>query len=197
MTISESEKEFEAQCERYRKWIIKISAEQLTHPVLTVWFTDLSDHDTDKFIVTASNQIMGTNKLDTLIQYLKDHTKELPDPLHTLTWLSKIESLPYCNPYHQNLSIIEYALSEGRFNKKSILETVNFINLYNDYAHQLEDEELLMLSSSKEVRELWDFAYDEIIWKEIGTREELSAVRIPSFETNFDHLNVSKRLSPY
>ncbi len=60
-----------------------------------------------------------------------------------------------------NIDLIENALDGGGFDKASINESVNFINLFNDLAYQLEDEVLFELSRKRQIRDLWDFGYDE------------------------------------
>ncbi|MEQ9099775.1 MAG: hypothetical protein RIF36_18125 [Imperialibacter sp.] len=52
---------------------------------------------------------------------------------------------------------------------------------------------MLALSSKQEVRDLWEFGYNEIFWKEFGKNEELASVRIP--QLSIDHEALSSALN--
>ena len=168
--------------------LIRIISQQLSEPVLIVWLTDQSDNDIDKMVLTKSNKIAGAVHHTKLFEYLYENKDVLPDPVNTLTWLNEVSNLDSIAVTEFNIHHIEISLSGAGFNKISINESINFINLFRDLALQLKDKPFYKLSRKREIKELWEFGYNEIFWKEFGTGEELAAVRIPPLLINFDRL---------
>lgn len=188
MTIDPSEQIFYDKSQIYQKWVIRIISQQLTEPVLIVWLTDLNDNEIDKMVLTKSNKIAGAIHHTKLFDYLFENKAVLPDPVNTLTWMDEVFNLDSISVTDFNINLIENSLSGVGFNKISINESINFINLFRDLALQLNDKALYKLSRQKEVKQLWEFGYDEIFWKEFGSGEEIPAVRIPPLPINFDRL---------
>lgn len=184
--------EYEEKCHLYWKWLTNINSRRLNRPVYFVWLTDqtedvtyMSDINPDKLILTKGKKVVGAYDYLKLFQYLNEHKNELPDPINTLTWLDEVNGLDPTPVTEYCLDIIEDSLNGSGFNKASIYESINFINLYNDLADQLEDDDdFYNLSRKKDIRKLWEFGYDEIFWKEWG-HEELPAVSIPKFTANY------------
>ena len=103
------------------------------------------------------------------------------DPVNTITWLNEVSGLDAISVTDNNIDLIENALDGGGFDKASINESINFINLFNDLAYQLEDEGLFELSRRRQIRDLWNFGYDEIFWKEWGHEEVPGSKNPPIF----------------
>jgi hypothetical protein len=190
MAIDPSEQIFYDKSQIYQKWLIRIISQQLTEPVLIVWLTDLSDKEIDKMVLTKSNRIAGAIHHTKLFEYLFEDKGVLPDPVNTLTWMDEVSNLDSISVTNFNINHIENSLSGVGFNKISINESINFINLFRDLALQLNDKVLYRLSRKKEIMQLWEFGYDEIFWKEFGSGEEIPSVRIPPLPINFDRLKI-------
>lgn len=192
MSKEESEQLFYDKGQTYWKWLLSINTRRLPRPVFFIWMTDktadeMAD-DIDKLILTKTHQIVGAYDHLKLFQYLRDHKEELPDPVNTITWLNEVSVLDAISVSEHDIYLIEDALEGGGFNKASVNESINFINLFNDLAYQLEDDGLFEISRKRQIRDLWNFGYDNIFWKEWG-HEEIPAVRIPQFSTNHKLLN--------
>ena len=180
---------FEYKCRTYKKWLVRISSQRLIKPVLIVWLTDVSDHNNDKMILTKSNRVVGATQHKSLFRYLSENKRRLPDSMNTITWLNEVKDSNFISATDYNITLIEESLRRRMFNEVSVYEAINFTNLFNDLAEQLSDDAFSRLSDKKEIRELWEFGYNEIFWKEYGSREELSALRISPFSTNYELLD--------
>ncbi|WP_162344151.1 hypothetical protein [Cyclobacterium salsum] len=182
--MSESEQIFYDKSQIYWKWILKIYSRKLGTPVHIIWMTDKTDDCIDKMVLTKTNQIVGAFDHTLLFQYLKNHKIEIPDPVNTFTWLNEVEGLTTISITKYDVGHIERSLDIGEFTKASVYQCVDFINLFTDYANQVDENSLYDLRYSRQVVDLWNFGNFEIFWKEWG-QEELPAVKIPPLRTNF------------
>lgn len=179
---------FEDICEKYRTWVIRISSNSLSTPVFLIWLTDTTDEDEDKLVVNSLNKIIASDNFDHLVEEALKIKSTLPDPVNTLTWLHDVQGLE-CTPTNYELESIEESMSSTAFNKKSINEAVNFINLCGDFDEQTGDQEIRTLRNRPNIKRLWDYGYDEIFWKEFGSKEEIEPMRLPELQTNPELLN--------
>ncbi|WOK07751.1 hypothetical protein RT717_03820 [Imperialibacter roseus] len=189
MTDDKLRQSFEAKCQTYQKWFIQLESWRLAKPLILAWITDRTDNDADKLIVDKNNQVVAAYDHRQLIRFFKDNKSILPDSLNTISWTNDIERFEKAYPTIYNIIAIESSLKSNGFSKASVYESINFINLFNDLADQLDDPQLRSLSDKQEVRNLWDFGYNEIFWKEFGEQEELASVSIPQFQTDYNVLS--------
>ncbi|WP_416864769.1 MAG: hypothetical protein ACMVP2_19765 [Imperialibacter sp.] len=191
MTDDKLRQSFEAKCQTYQKWFIQIELRRLAKPLILVWITDRTDNDTDKLIVDKNNQVVAAHDHRQLIHFLKDNKSILPDSLNTISWTNDIERFEKAYPTIYDIIAIEASLKSNGFTKASVYESINFINLFNDLADQLDDLQLRSLTNKQAVRNLWDFGYNEIVWKEFGEDEELPSVSISQFPTDYNALSAA------
>lgn len=182
--MSESEQIFYDKSQIYWKWILKIYSRKLGIPVHIIWMTDKTDDYIDKMVLTKTNQIVGAFDYTLLFQYLKNHKNEIPDPVNTFTWLNEVEDLTTISITKFDVDQIERSLDRREFTKASVYQCVDFINLFTDYADQVDDNALYDIRNSRQIVDLWNFGNLEIFRKEWG-QEELPAVKIPPLRTNF------------
>ena len=182
--MNESERTFYEKGQIYWKWIHKIYSCRLSTPVHIIWLTDKGDDCIDKFVLTKTNQIVGAFDHTLLFQYLKDHKNEIPDPVNTFTWLNEVEGLKTISFTKYDVGQIERSLDSSEFTKASVYQCVDFINLFTDFAKQVDDDTLYDIRYSRQIVDLWNFGNFEIFWKEWG-QEQLPAVKIPPLTTNF------------
>lgn len=193
MNLKESEELYQEICARYCKWLIRIHSRRLSKPVFIAWLTDKTINESqtydnpDKLVLTRAGRIVGAYDYRTLLKYLAKHKKSLPDPVNFITWLNEVSGLEVVSPTDHLLEIIEQALDGAGFNKATIYMSLDFINLFRDYADMLEDDEPYYLARTRQVHELREFAYD-IFWQEWGY-DEVPAIRIPPLITNYKLLN--------
>ncbi|MEQ9468434.1 MAG: hypothetical protein RLN88_13550 [Ekhidna sp.] len=178
---------FDDICQQYLTWVIRISSNSLAQPVFVIWLTDSTDQDQDKFMVNQQNRIIATEDYETLMEEIIKVKPILPDPVNTLTWLNKVRELE-CSSTLFELEILEDSIQTKTFNKRTITEAINFINLCGDFDEQTGDLEIRTLRNKPNLRQLWEYGYDEIIWKEIGSNEQVEPVRLPELRTNSEQL---------
>jgi hypothetical protein len=191
--MGESNQLFEDKCQIYWKWIMKLVSKRLAKPVYFIWINDKTDDGNTKMILNKSQRIVGAYDYRLLYAYLEDHKRDIPDPVNTFTWLNEVRDFKEIAVTAYHADRIEDALDTKSFTKAIMYECLNFINLFTDLADQVNDDSLFELSDSRQVRDLWKFVSYEIFWKEWG-HEELPAVKIPPFETNFTLLNKRMKL---
>lgn len=193
MNLEESEELYKETCARYFKWLIRIHSRRLHKPVFITWLTDktidesLPYDNTDKLVLTRMSRIVGAYDHRILLKYLAKHKKSLPDPVNFITWLNEVSDMEVISASDYRLEVIEQALEGAGFNKAAIYMSLDFINLFRDYADMLEDDEPYYLARTRQIDDLSKFAYD-IFWQEWG-HDEVPAIRIPPLITNFKLLN--------
>jgi hypothetical protein len=178
---------FDNICQQHLTWVIRISSNSFAQPVFVIWLTDSTDQDRDKFVVNQQNRIIATDDYETLMEESMKVKPILPDPVNTLTWLSKVRELE-CSPTLFEFEILEDSIQTKTFNKRTITEAINFTNLCGDFDEQTGDLEIRTLRNKPNLRQLWEYGYDEIIWKEIGSNEQVEPVRLPELRTNSEQL---------
>ena len=179
---------FEDICEKYQTWLIRIISNSLSAPVLIIWLTDSTDQNEDKLVINSQNKIIGSENFHTLIEEALKIKSMLPDPINTLTWLNHVKGLEYIATDYELISI-EESIQSKTFNKRSINEAVNFINLCGDFDEQTSDHGIRTLRKKPNVKSLWEYGYDEIFWKEFGSNREIEPMRLPKLQANPELLN--------
>lgn len=167
---------------------MKLSSRRLDRPVYFIWMNDKTDDRNTKMVLNKSHHIVGAYDYRLLYTYLDNHKRDIPDPVNTFTWLNEVRDLKEIAVTAYHADLIEDALDTKCFTKAIMYKSMNFINLFTDLAEQVNDDSLFELSDKRQVRDLWKFASFRIFWREWG-QEELPAVKIPPFETNFTLLN--------
>ncbi|RED93001.1 hypothetical protein [Marinoscillum furvescens] len=179
---------FDDICQQHLTWVICISSNSLSQPVFVIWLTDSTDQDQDKFVVNQQNKIIASEDYETLLEVTLKVKPTLPDPVNTLTWLNKVCEMD-CSSTLFELEVLEDSIQTRTFNKRTITEAINFINLCGDFDEQTGDLEIRTLRNKPNIRQLWEYGYNEIIWKEIGSNEQDEPVRLPELRANSGQLS--------
>tara|TARA_Y100001949_G_scaffold160704_1_gene152492 strand:- start:14 stop:622 length:609 start_codon:yes stop_codon:yes gene_type:complete len=178
---------FDDICQQYLTWVIRISSDSLAQPVLVIWLTDSTDQDQDKFVVNQQNKIIGAEDFETLLEEVMNVKSKLPDPVNTIAWLNKVNGME-CSSTLFELEILEDSIQTKTFNTRTITEAINIINLCGDFDEQTGDLEIRTLRNKPNIRQLWEYGYNEIFLKEIGYNEQVRPVRLPELRINSEQL---------
>lgn len=171
--------DYEEICQEYTTWFIQLTSKDLNKPIFFIWLTDSLDEQ-DKFVINEQNKIISSENINVLIKEAFKYESILPDPAKTLEWLENVQGIQ-CSATNIALELIEQSILSKSFNKTSISEAVNFINLYDDFVEQTGDQEPL---DSPNIRLLWNYYYDDIFWIEYSSGKVLGPQEIPEFEIN-------------
>jgi hypothetical protein len=180
--------DFEEICEKYQTWVIRITSNSLLRPVFLIWLTDSTEKNKDKLVINLSNKVIACENFDCLLEEALKIKSLLPDPINTSTWLNNVQGIEY-QVIDYKLGSIEDSINSKTFNKKSIQEAINFINLCGDFDEQTGDQEIRTLRDKPNIMHLWEYCYNEIFWKEIGSNNEIDPLRLPELQTNVELLN--------
>lgn len=180
---------FEDICQQYQTWVIRISSNSLSRPVFVIWLTDSTDEDHDKLVINHTNKIIASEDFESLLEEVFKVKSNLPDPMNTLTWLYKVRGLE-CTTHNYALETIEESIQSKAYNKKSIHEAINFMNLCGDFEEQTDDQEIRTLRSKPNIKYLWEYGYNEIIWKEVGSNEQIEPIHLPELHSEPELLNI-------
>lgn len=189
--MKSSEEVYAEASQLYQKWIIQIRANRLSKPLYLFWGTDLTAGDTDKFLVNDAAELVGATGIAQLFQYMKTNRELVIDPMRSLTWLAAVEQLDGLQGEVFDFQAIEEFIHGKGLNKQLIQKLIDFINLYGDFADQIEEKAMLELLKQREIKALWDFGYEEIFWKELSSGKEVSAVSLPKLAIDHDALRVA------
>ncbi len=150
--------------EQYGKWIININYDSKIHYM--VWYTDVKDDDKDKFIINESKKIIASESIILLQEFLLKEEK-IADKNNTNKWIHECLKLDQAVSILYDLDIVFVSLKNKLFTHKSLESFVNFVNIFTDYAEQIYYKELLGITSDDDIRDLWEYYYDNILIKKM------------------------------
>ncbi|MFD3002728.1 hypothetical protein ACFS7Z_20320 [Pontibacter toksunensis] len=190
MKLTESEGEFEDLCQQYTTWIHAYVSDRFETPLYHIWLTDSTDENdrTDKFILSKDNKIITSTSPIGLLHAVKDLEIPFPDDTKTKEWLIRTFLSDPAPSVVYDMKFLEAAILKKEMTHDFIKEAINFINLFGDLGHQLEDEDLLDLTWDNAARDLWDFYYDNIFWPRWGHEDTFDESKVPKFEPDYEEL---------
>lgn len=122
----------------------------------------------DKFLIDKDGRILLFKVILSLVNYIKEGNYVAFDQDNFKEWARDYTSEAAYTSYDLDhiTDIISHPISLENISQDEIIELLNFINLFGDYAFQREqeDEYFLTLHDQKEVRTFFDFAYDNYVW---------------------------------
>ena len=181
------EGDFDALCQQYETWIIQYISARFESPLYMVWLSDTTD-DKDKFILSKENKIIAATTPMRMLDAMKDLEIEFPDNEKTKDWLIRAYLSDPAPFSVLDIKLIEESISRKDMNHTFLEEGINFINIFGDLGHQLDDEDLLDLTWDNAARDLWDFYYDNIFWPRWGHEDTFDETKVPKFEPDYEEL---------
>ena len=142
---------YDKYCNEYEKWIVEIHCDKSI--IYTVWGTDKTDDDKDKFILNDDNKIIASKSINTLINHIENQSLFF-DADRSKAWIS-VSKGSFKSDYKFKLDNYVGYLSLESFNIRSMVEIVDFINLFGDLAYQIGSEKLIKLTKCSSATKLY------------------------------------------
>ena len=181
-------KDFDNLCELHSCWIIQYKVLSSDKPVFMIWFTDREDKNQDKLVINSDQKIITAHNSLKLFKSAQKQDNQLS--LQVKTWIT--ESLKFkvdsksIQTYNPNIIINNL---QNQITDNYTLEKItNFINLYQDFGYQIDDEVFLSYSKTPPVKHAWHFYYNEIFWPKFHNDELAFKRTIPKFDGSDDQL---------
>lgn len=175
--MKSNEKELILISDKYRKYIV--SMKLFNENKYFIWGSDLLEKEEDKFLLDPKGNIITSPNLHLFLSSLLESNKDvnLFDINNLLNWKKEVQHIltKFKNGYSgyakYDLDILlKYFIANDKINIhllsfKILKEYVGFINFVDDFANQTNDSKLLKLTHERNLRFLWNYVYDNYIWK--------------------------------
>jgi hypothetical protein len=185
----EEKKTFEEICQKYAIWVISYSSPTWEKPVFFIWYTDPGEEGEDKLVVFPTDQIWATQELNLLAEKLERDLPVLRFPKKFPEWLVTIQQMQPVADVAFDLASVEEAIRNKYLTAEVLKELVNFINLFGDYFHQLEENDYFeSLREDGYIDEAWNYYYDYIFWPEYGNPANIDPQNKPEPDIDTESL---------
>ncbi|MBA4054093.1 MAG: hypothetical protein C0490_05215 [Marivirga sp.] len=173
---------FDKHSLHYKKWLIKIRYADFKKPIYLVWLTDTLDNEDDKILINANGQLIGSNKADTLVNYIIGTKHKLFDSRLTGTWAAKIKGIkskPYVTyDFNKILS------TRKTIDKDGLEEIANFINLFTDFVTTTKENKLERLRRKRDLKEIWEYYYSNIFWPRFNDPKKFKTFKVKGYKSS-------------
>lgn len=166
--------------EKYKYYIIRIKLNERYFYCL--WGPNNRNMD-DQFLINKDNLIIKFRSIKDIRNNSKKIKKYNYQTYRFNKWLNeliKTKIKSNCTIDFDNI----YKIFTGNFiplniNSKFLNDYIIYINLFDDYAIQNNDNKMLSLGKRKNIRNLWLFTYDYYFWQVQG-KEKIKTVKLIS-----------------
>lgn len=153
--------------EKYRKYLIQVQLDNT--PYYLVWGTDMSDREEkDNLLIDQQQRILLFSSLDQVRDWILKPTSPLFDASNLKAWAETLTKLAVDSVYDLDYltALMTSPLKEEQILKSPDIsnDLINFINLFGDYAYQLENDELVNLHRQPSIGLFFDYCYDTYFW---------------------------------
>lgn len=167
---------FDDLSEKYSTWIIKYCSATFNSPLFLVWYTDIDENSTDKFLTYKDGKIFAATSLTNLKATILSSVDNLNEFQNLNPWLNNFNDLEVTANCTSDLISIGNEIGKNNLYIETIEGFANFINLYNDFVYQDERNAHLHVYSDNElIRKTWDYFYDCIFWPRFNDKEKFEA----------------------
>jgi hypothetical protein len=184
--LNETEK-FLEHCQDYRIWISRYIPINTSEGQFFIWYEDSDEND--KLLTSIDGNVLLSSSIEGLLTLLKSNNDIFKAPVNLEGWLSGMEGLlPTVSVIYSPKEIID-GFEADSVSLDTLTDFVNFYNLIGDLGCQDERfAELLDLREAGELRNVWDYYYDNHLSK-AKKHKELSFDEV-KFITDFRELVV-------
>ncbi|GAB3341494.1 hypothetical protein GCM10027299_55750 [Larkinella ripae] len=183
--------------ETHQKYIIQIHLQESIQYI--VWGTDLSDSEQqDKLLVNHQQAILLFSRIDQIKEAIAQSTAILFDENNLIPWANSFPDSEVDTVYDLDylLSLVNSELKQEQIlqSPKLTHDLIRFINLFGDYAYQVQQQDLLKLRRKRQIRLFFDYSYDSYFWTlppdELQRRQKryIKAFRFTKFKADMKRM---------
>jgi hypothetical protein len=185
MATEENKTEFDELCDKYSTWIIEYKSFTFDRPLFLIWATEMDEYELNGFLVDKTEQVVGCQSLQTSIETITNKLNDLEEFDQLSDWLSAVEGLKPTVKYKYDIDNLYESVKANTLTVDVLDELTDFINLFDDLARQLDDNEyLLNCRYNKPLVKVWEYYYDNIFWPTFGDEEKIKELTPPPFVTD-------------
>ncbi len=158
----------------------------------TLWGADINDNENDKFLIDSKYDIVIFKSFTRLREYVLSNI--VFDSKNSIEWANqnKIEMEPFYSIDLDEIDEIITYSKEGIFQRDNANNLVDFINLFGDYAFQIENNILLSLFKNTSIQFVLDFNYDTEFWDSEKSWIDKLNKDLEKFDINAFKINLSR-----
>lgn len=176
-------------CAENAVWILKYSAPSFEKSVFFIWYTDPDGENEDKLLLFQNERILAAHDPNSLREAIEANGEQLDIPRSLPDWLAATRQVPPVEDLEYNLTFIEQALQIKLLIPEVLAELTNFINLFGDYFHQLEENDYFQdLRDDEYIDKAWNHYYDHTFWPRMSDPENFSQADNPPLEIDTEKL---------
>jgi len=154
--------------DRYQKYLIQLQLDNTAYYL--VWGTDLSDREEkDNLLIDSQRRILLFSRVEQIRDWILEPASPLFDAPNLVAWAETLTELTVSGVYDLDYlaSLMTSPLKEEQILQSPDItnDLIDFINLFGDYAYQLDDGELVNLHRQPSVGLFFDYSYDTYFWK--------------------------------
>jgi hypothetical protein len=154
--------------EQFYKWVVKLNFSDSSF--FTIWGTDKSDNDEDKFLVKAGKIILFSN-LRSLESQLFNYKLWFFDKENFDEWLERKQDF---NKYAEiDIQILRSFSMDILLNKDQSFILLDALNILQDFFIQVKDVNAEEIYSLKEIRDLKDYIYNNFFWSRDDSNDNI------------------------
>lgn len=168
----------------------------------TISGDDLTNNMNEKLLINRDNKIIISDKFEYLVEFIKNNN--VFDDLNLKKWLKEILSKYYVQTsykyalYNFDVLVTDFILNiENTLYKlpqRKCKEYIDFINLIDTYAEQINHKTLMKLRKEKNINMLWEYFYDLFVWK-LKLNQIQKRKKLKNFDMNLFRVELSKMYS--
>jgi hypothetical protein len=188
----EAGKTFAELCAEHAIWVLKYTSPAFEKPVFFIWYTDPDGENDDKLLLFRNERILATHEPNALREAIEANGDQLVIPRSLADWLAATRQVPFVEDADYNLTFMERALQIKLLTPEVLAELTDFINLFGDYFHQLEEnDDFQALRDDEYIDQAWNHYYDHTFWPRMSDPENFSQADSPPLEIDTEELLAS------
>jgi hypothetical protein len=184
---------FDKHSLHHKKWLTKITCEDLGRPIYFVWLTDTSDGDADKMLTNSNGRIIAARKPSILIDHILKTRSKLFDSRQTRAWAKKVKGVKPKSAALYDLDGIN-SLAK-RIDPAGLEQVCNFINLFTDLITTTKADKLERLTRTKEIKAIWEHYYNYVFWPRFNDVKNLKTLKVKPFKADLKLRETLQRMS--
>jgi hypothetical protein len=146
--------------EKYRKYIVEVHLSEFRGYI--IWGANMEDEDQDAILIKNKHVVLFNN-LQTLSEKILSFSDYFFDRKNFNAWAKEENLLQLYSTIH--LSLLRRFEESTLSSKETALKLLDAINLTQDFFIQTNDEKVLRIYNTPEIKSLKDFIYNGFFWK--------------------------------
>jgi hypothetical protein len=175
--------------QKYTTWILKYLSPAEVEPLYLIWYTDVDELSTDRFMTFKTGDIFSTKSLKTIKESIKKQIDSLQEFHNLHPWLDSFNNLEIAEDAVFDMKSVLVSIERNDLDIQKIAALIDFINLVRDFSDQEEaNNHLRSYTEEKVIEKIWDYYYDTIFWPRFNDAEKFKTWDRPSLLINTTRL---------